>query len=336
MTAQQSVKDCKIELELLLGEERSQKLVAYLEDYARIASLMTDVATCRIYLARLSTHLSFLCHERRMIVKGALGVPTRELKTKTYRKRGVQGSRTVVKHNKVFTDFFNEWEALQGFNQGVTQVEGGRPSLPDQLINLPGQAPTLTEFVAPDDFRKYLLKHGYHWKDSGVGASHGEFTHRIHWYIICEYALAKPNWLSHKPIELFRKCGDPETVFPYGGKGIWDYIIDSGGKNIAPTQVTQGGAVNPNQMKDNYFRQPEFLHSFLCQNETRDSADLWCLAYLIWGRAEKRRFVGGDRTTSDLQKYIEKHDHRDRFKVVGFKTGEGVKTHGTIMWKDRH
>lgn len=333
MTAQHSVKDCKKELEIRLGEEKSLALMAYLEDFARIASLMTDIDACRVYLARLSTHLSFMCHERKMIVKGGHGVPRQELKTQTLKHKGIQGSTTVVKHNKVFTDFFNQWESVQGFNQEVTQVEGGRPALPNQMINLPAQAPTLTEFVAPADFRKYLLKHGYHWKDSGVGSKHGEFTHRIHWYIICEYALANPHWLAHKPIELFKKCGDPETVFA-GGNGIWDYLIDSGEKNIVPNNLNDNP--NPNQMKDNLFRQPEYLHKFLCSEATRSSTDLWCLAYLIWGRAEKRRFIGSVRTTEDLQTYIRKHRKDEQLRVLGFKTGEGIETHGTIMWKNRN
>lgn len=335
MTAMHTIDDCKTELTLLLGEERTGRLEPYLDDFSKIASLMTDVESCRPYLARLSAQLSILCQERKMIAKAAVpGEARSALKTKTYRHKGVSESTTVVKHKKVFTDFFRDWENQHGFNKGVAQVEGGRPSRPTQMISLPARPPTLTEFVAPADFRKFLLKHGYHWKDAGVGGSHGEFTHRIHWYVICEYAMATPNWLTHTPVALFRLCGEPDTFFPYGDKGVWDYLVDSGSMNLFPASLRDTGAINPNHNQPNYFRCPETLHSYLCSNENRSSVDLWCLSYLIWGRAAKRRFVGAQRTTEDLQRYIQKHDRKGNLTVVGFKTGEGVDTHGTIMWKN--
>jgi len=327
MAAQHSVEDVRADLVQMLGDDRSEALGAsYLDDFAKIASLMTDEGACRVYLARLNDALVTRCRQKKMIAKRYLRETTTLKTTKYEHPSKPNQSAEVVKHNKVFTDFFNQWESLAGFNKAVQQVEGGLPSQPKN-IDLPGRAPTLTEFVSPDDFRKYLLKHGFHWKDSGVGGRHGEFTHRIHWYIIIEYSRANPQWLTNEPIDLFKKCGDPVTVVK-DGSTVWDYMVDSGDV----IEVPIGGRL---YKQKSYYRSPDNLHAFLCEDATRGSKDLWCLAYLIWGRRTKRQWVGSGQTTNDLQDYINKHNTESEFRVVGFKTGKGVETHGTIMWKTR-
>jgi Family of unknown function (DUF5636) len=327
MTAKHSFADVKADLEKMLGAERVQQVGATrVDDYARIASLLTDEDACRVYLARLNSELIGRCRAVNMIKK-TLGVERKSLKTTSYQHPAKPDESTeVVKHNKVFTGFFKEWEDAAGFNQGVQQIEGGKPGSPE-TVNLPGRAATLTEFVEPNDFRKYLLKHGYHWKDAGVGGRHGEFTHRIHWYIIVEYARANPNWLTHTPIDLFKTCGEPSTVVKSGWT-VWDYIVDCGDDILVPN----GGKLYG---QGSVYRSPDKLHKFLCDAATRSSKDLWCLAYLIWGRRQKREHVGSQQTTQDLQNYIEAHNTEKEFRVVGFKTGEGVTTHGTIMWQTR-
>lgn len=328
MTARHSYIDVKADLEAMLGPQRGQQLGStYVEDYARIASLMTDEDACRVYLARLNDALIVKCRAKSMIDKDWWWNEQASLKTSSYKHTSKPDeAATVVKHNKVFTDFFREWEDAAGFNKGVQQVEGGKPSAPE-IINLPGRAATLTEFVQPDDFRKYLLKHGYHWKDAGVGGRHGEFTHRIHWYIIIEYARANANWLTNKPIDLFTTCGEPVTVVKRGAT-VWDFMVDCGDNILVP---------NPGKLygQGSVYRSPDNLHKFLCDDATRASKDLWCLAYLIWGRRQKRQFVGSERTTQDLQDYILKNNTDKEFRVVGFKTGQNVDAHGTIMWQVR-
>lgn len=42
--------------------------------------------------------------------------------------------------------------------------------------------------IDPTVFRSQLAS-GYHWKDPGVPGSHGEFTHRIQWYLICKSGI---------------------------------------------------------------------------------------------------------------------------------------------------
>jgi hypothetical protein len=53
---------------------------------------------------------------------------------------------------------------------------------------------------------------------------------------------------------------------------------------------------------------------------------------LIWGRTNKRRNEGSDVLRKRYQDYISKHAaHVAR---VGFKTGDGAESEGTIIWKE--
>lgn len=87
----------------------------------------------------------------------------------------------IHKHHKVMTSFLTQYEAEAGFNTGILPPELKTDELPGKL---PVGPATLTAFVSAGDFRKYLFQYAYHWKDAGVGWNHGEFTHRIHWYIV--------------------------------------------------------------------------------------------------------------------------------------------------------
>ena len=131
----------------------------------------------------------------------------------------------------------------------------------------------LTSFVNPTQFRTYLFQYAYHWKDAGVGWNHGEFTHRIHWYIVLEHLRSNPNWLENKPLELFRACALPQwRQAKDPNKGVWDNIFDDLGS------------------KDT-FRSPETLHGYLksaAEPEHADHEQLWFLSQLIAGRAAKR------------------------------------------------
>jgi hypothetical protein len=182
-----------------------------LDDYAAIGSFLTDEAACRPYLARLSETLVAPLRDIGMVIDrddaGQGESPFALKTTPQVKKKSILPSKVqyfedqVVKHHKVLTSFFAKWERDVGFNVGTDQRDGER--LP------PGPA-TLTGFVHADDFRNHLLKHGYHWKDAGVGTRHGEFTHRIHWYmVITKHVSSNSTWLKNEPVEAFKELGKP-------------------------------------------------------------------------------------------------------------------------------
>ena len=99
-----------------------------------------------------------------------------------------------------------------------------------------GKVQTYTGFVKPDAFRQQVQL-GRHWKDPGVPGLHGEYTHRIQWYLACNYLQD----LAAKPVPLFMGIGgvvNPEK----DSNGLWDALCDRDGgeaENI-PFKINTG------------------------------------------------------------------------------------------------
>lgn len=216
---------------------------------------------------------------------------------------GQQTAGTFRKHDNMLKQFLDTWEGIHGFN-AASDGEGG----------LPGRTPLLTGFVQPPDFRKYLLKHGFHWTDIGVAANHGEFTHRLHWYIICAEQMATPQWLLHQPIDLFKKCAEAETVNSAATSGsIWDRLFD----HLATT-ATDGPAAG----REVVFRKAETLHAFLRQDVIKRRQDLWVLAQIVDSRAGRVQLINtlaGNGGTKRLDLDIEDRQeaNKDNLMMVG-------------------
>lgn len=136
----------------------------------------------------------------------------------------------------------------------------------------------LTGFVPPGEFRKKLLKLGYHWKDPGAGAAHGEWTHRIQWYL-----LTKSKTVS-QPASAFEALADKDCIsdkkMTVGGEampiGMWDVLFDR-----FETSAVDG----QNAPKSNTGRAPNFLNKHIKQ----DASKQWpTLAAYLTRRDDKR------------------------------------------------
>lgn len=241
-------------------------------DFCAIGSFLTDENACLGHLRNLNDALVQHAQNRgvlKQMTTFRLGGASHTLKTQSkVVDDGVE--YRIHKHHKVLTSFFGAYEGQAGFNTGTLPVELRTDELKPQL---PGRAPALTGFVTAADFRKFLFQYAYHWKDAGVGWNHGEFTHRIHWYLVLEELKAKPNWLANKPLDLFRACALPQWRHAKAtDKGVWDDVFD----DLASKDT---------------FRSPETLHKFLkgaAAPESPEHKPLWLLAQLIMGRAAKR------------------------------------------------
>lgn len=239
-----------------------------LDDLVKIGCLMTDNDACFKYLARLNDAL--VNHAK---VKGVFDKMvksgTQTLETQTTVEKDDK-TLDVHKHYKVMSSYFTDYEGKALFNTGTLPPELKTDELESQL---PGGAAKLTGFVGAPDFRKYLFQYAYHWKDPGVGWRHGEFTHRIHWYMIHEHRKDNPTWLKHEPLALFRACALPQWRHKKDVKqGVWDDIVDDFGAKTT-------------------FRSPETLHGSLkaaAEPNHPAHAKLWFLAQLVMGRAAKR------------------------------------------------
>ncbi len=109
------------------------------------------------------------------------------------------------------------------------------------------ERPILVGFASADDF-KDLTKAGQQFHDVGAGPLHGEFTHRIQWFIamseITKGTFAGPqNPFTHTPVELYQAsmseayAVDVGTASPTGKAYMWDWVFD----RIAGLKPTSGG-----------------------------------------------------------------------------------------------
>ncbi|MBE7157647.1 MAG: hypothetical protein INR62_04295 [Rhodospirillales bacterium] len=281
-----------------------------LNDYAKIGSLMTDLPRVEATLSLLNSQLRVRAASEKMIVK----TDGRESL-----KHEADGT---VKHHKILTDLLAASENAAGFNQGIGHRTGGlprfiqgltkpfKPSKPSEPYRPSGPA-TLTGLVKSQDFKNCLLKHAYHWKDSGFGGSHGEFTHRLQWYVITkEYELGNLV-LGKRPVELFKRLAEPET-FGEGEDNLWVLLVDYAGSAV--------GDVELSKRISSTYRKPETLHAFLKKEETQQREDLWVLSQLIAGRSKKRTNSRSD-VNANYQKEMAKldSDHQMADKNIFFK-----------------
>lgn len=122
------------------------------------------------------------------------------------------------KYYHALRNVLDRQESIYGFNA----AEGLFTKKPDPL--------TLTGIVPPEVFSNVLLKLGYHWKDPGAGVEHGEYTHRIQWYMFTKSSQSN----GIHALEMFKAMGDPACCTEILDKDqktqklitMWDYIVD--------------------------------------------------------------------------------------------------------------
>lgn len=181
--------------------------------------------------------------------------------------------------------------------------------LPPELAAhaVPGQVPTLTGFFHPESFLKLLVGQGIHFKDPGAGNNHGEFTHRIQWWVVVsEYECKGPYATKARPVDRMRHCalltshawrnaktgvgvpkntsqGPPQVKgaspaeLKFVEKGMWDFCFDC----VQAFDETNPGPV------DTTYRSPE---AFLKALTGPLASDLPALSNFLKVRNHKRAF----------------------------------------------
>jgi hypothetical protein len=125
----------------------------------------------------------------------------------------------------VLTETLEEHERKDGFKQWSEKV------------------PIYVGILKPHAFIQ-ALKERRHWKDVGAGKSHGEFTHRIQWYLLSSGGVIQQQ--NDHPATVFSTLGD----YRHGKWYLWDDLCD----RLAVYEE------NPNK---NDWRVPEYLNDWL-------------------------------------------------------------------------
>ncbi len=186
--------------------------------------------------------------------------------------------------------YFGNWKARQSnksvkgeysklLTQVLTQTEKGAGF----NVLADGSVKIYLGFLSNEVFAKQATI-ASHWKDL-VATDHGEYTHRIQWYLVCEGDLK----------EFSNKTEFAESfIFINSIPNLWDYIFD---------RVRQGDP--PRRHGELDFRGPEALNSYLCSVEAAKSYPL--LSSFLSHRKDKRIFQFDDNKNVDAKKdYVAK------------------------------
>ena len=251
----------------------------YLPDYAAIGSFLSDLERVEPPLSDLETALAEVMFTKLGYNSSAAGKLLKGARRDYYVKqaRGQFGgwqsrlearnaSRPVKKDlafSKLLSDELSRVETLHGFR--LHQDENGHPKA--QMI-MPLKA---------EEFRAQL-RDRRPFKDPTIGADHGEFTHRVQWYLIATAQVVT------KPGEAYSKIGEvPWSVS--GNFGLWDALCDrqpEGAPGLPDLFPFYKEGIHD-------FRTPEALLTWLCQELQQRTYPL--LAGFLKARKEKRAFV---------------------------------------------
>jgi len=185
-------------------------------DYCQIGALLTDAPRCKTHLKSLDDALRTALGWSRIkaapvfsplsLASAAQALPTAKRipgfqdapdaasAHDAFEKWRATNKEFLTKWNGVLQKVLQQKEDRHGFNNATLQKDGEeeKRQLPVAQVVKPGKTPTLTGFVQPSDFGTELLQQMRHWKDPGARYSHGEFTHRLQWWIImCEKEQSK-------------------------------------------------------------------------------------------------------------------------------------------------
>jgi hypothetical protein len=134
---------------------------------------------------------------------------------------------------------------------------------------------TYTRFVDPKAFLRQV-ELGRHWKDPTVPGMHGEYAHRLQWYLA---GTQLGDVIKRPLVDVFRETAGVSRKgdFTYG---LWYALFDrdNGIDKEAPFKVATGGIVDS--------RSPESLTRYIIDDATADKCPI--LHWFVRSRLKKR------------------------------------------------
>ncbi len=168
----------------------------------------------------------------------------------------------VMSHRKILSNVLGQKELELGFAGQFTQTF--HPS----LTSSGGVLPTLTGFGEPEDV-KQLIQEGSHWRDIGVSTAHGEYSHRLQWYVIAESGLFQADQVK----SLYTQSVSPQCTSSFYPKTfhMWDFAVDCFERDHTQTPTGKVAArlsayddfADPHAPISIRFRSPAILNRYL-------------------------------------------------------------------------
>lgn len=225
------------------------------DDFARVGSFLSDGSRVKTFIGQLETNLQVRLNQRITSMK-LLGLeePDSPYTTSAQTFFSEYQQRQQGKPYKTSTKFYfkhlltEELDSKQGVNKTILVGNIGA----QKFLNLVGAS--------------------RHWKDPGAGKAHGEFSHRIQWYLVdiagITHALTRDVFSGVAAVYV----GDLATTNYFA---LWDFLVD---RNPA------AGEFKPNG--DDDFRSPEKLNLWI--TNTSQSATYPLLHSFLHHRMAKR------------------------------------------------
>lgn len=332
-------------------------------DLVRVGALLSDQETCLLYLSLLN---EFLVNEVERVV-WLKGVPKSrpsplerltqkdiasrtakgvEYGTKEIDKETAQFDKTrIPKFHGALQTVLRNMENQMGFNgvgTGVLDGEIEQFANTYNSVTVKGATPTLKGFMHPNTFNDVLLKQGFHFKDPGAGIAHGEFSHRIQWFIImCAHLLGRNGYtIRTEPLKLYALCGAIKTKYwtkaareknsfgsQYGENS--DFFDLSLFAYLCDCTTKSNTSVGP-KAETGDFRCPELLNSRLISPAAAEDSGLYMLNNFLSARNTKRSFYEVRDRQSEFETGIDK-----KIKPHNISQGVGLKeveAQGEALW----
>jgi hypothetical protein len=246
---------------------------ARFNDFCQIGALLTDESCCLGHLDQLEKLLWARLAKLTEMEMEKIRPNLKEIK-RIELKTGLDSPDTPTNnaHKELKEEFkedlneFTQWANRRKFKfYGVLDLVLGE--LEQKWgFGLNAGRVSLDGFVHPASFNEELLRKKRHWKDPGADPIHGEYSHRLQWFLICyECEKRGPYKLKKEPVSRFAataayaKKHAKKEVYELNGieftlVTMWDFLCDCV-RSRSPQSST-------NFISDS-FRSPEYLNLYL-------------------------------------------------------------------------
>lgn len=254
----------------------------FFEDYAQIGSYLSNPALYLPALRQLDGAMEMEFLGRAQKAHSKLDMATLNKHDKAYLQNAHKAN--ALAQRKWDTELTEAAPALMQFKKLLTGCLESNELKHDFKV---AENNVGTDIVVglPERFNQ-LLRDRKPFKDIGAGREHGEYSHRIQWYLITQMTT-----LQNKPVEIYEKLpGWSTKATKYTSPRpfyMWEFLVDRDG-------VPSNAAVIPFKTKEQEdFRAPSNVNRWLVEQKQSETCFSWLNACLKrrWEKRERINVV---------------------------------------------